>query len=234
METSAKSELVELVRKNPELMAQQLRKPSGQIAKKIGYQMNQFNKVLYDFVIDLMDLKDHEKILEIGFGNGKFFDSLFAQANYLNVAGIDFSEEMVNEAKLNNQDSISQGNLELFFASSDNLPFQDNSFDKVFCNMVIYFWDEPANHLKEIRRVLKPSGRFYAGLRTKESTLRFPFAKYGFVFYEVDEWNSILKENGFEPIDERKKMDPLINDGGQNIHLESICYIAEKRVTNNN
>lgn len=228
MEAPAKSDLVELVRKNPELMAQQLRKPTGQLAKKIGYQMNHFNEVLYDFVFGLMDLKDHEKLLEIGFGNGKFFDRLLSQAKYLNATGIDFSDEMVKEAKDNNQYSISRGDLELFCGSSDNLPFQNDYFDKVFCNMVIYFWDEPANHLKEIHRVLKPNGKFYAGLRTKESTLKFPFAKYGFTFYETDEWNSILKENGFLPIGNQRKLEPLIMDDKQKIQLESICFIGEK------
>jgi len=229
MENQTRSNLVKSVKENPEFIAQQLRKPSGKFAEKIGNQMNQFNEVLYNFVLDLMQLRDEEEVLEIGFGNGKFFDKLYSRANHLNVKGIDFSEEIVREAKLNNQKTISNGSLELFLGSSNNLPFDNNSFDKVFCNMVIYFWEQPSKHLQEIQRVLKPGGKFYAGSRTKESTLRFSFAKYGFIFYEPDEWKLILEENGFDFLGKEQKVEPLINDGKQNIPLESVCFIGEKK-----
>lgn len=231
MENQTRSNLVKSVKENSEFIAQQLRKPSGEFAKKIGKQMNQFNEVLYDFVIDLMQLKDGEKVLEIGFGNGKFFDKLYSRADYLKVKGIDFSEEMVEEAKLNNQKRISNGSLELFLGNSNNLPFDNNSFDKVFCNMVIYFWQRPSKHLQEIWRVLKPSGKFYAGLRTKESTLRFSFAKYGFIFYEPNEWKLVLEENGFDFLGKEQKVEPLINNGEQNIQLESVCFVGEKKTS---
>ncbi len=78
------------------------------------------------------------------------------------------------------QTNIADGKLILQLGSSDKLPFADNSFDKVFCINVVYFWDEPQKHLQEISRVLKPGGKFYATIRTKESMELMPFTKYGF------------------------------------------------------
>ncbi len=227
--TRLKPDLIISVERDPEFIAGQLRKPSGEFAKKIGFQMNKFNKSLYDFVFDLMELKEFENILEIGFGNGMHFGELFSRAKNLVIKGIEYSPEMLREGNLNNRSLISEGKLELYSGSSDELPFADNYFDKVFCNMVIYFWQQPEKHLSEIRRVLKPGGKFYAGLRTKESTLTFSFAKYGFVFYEPGEWNSILDESGFAFTGKFRKLEKPVRYNGQDIRLESICYVGRKK-----
>jgi 16S rRNA A1518/A1519 N6-dimethyltransferase RsmA/KsgA/DIM1 with predicted DNA glycosylase/AP lyase activity len=38
--------------------------------------MNELNSYLYDISIDKINPEDNEAILEIGFGNGKFFDKI--------------------------------------------------------------------------------------------------------------------------------------------------------------
>lgn len=220
-----------MTKPEPRFIAQQLRKPSGEFAKKIGEKMNHINEALYDFVIDAMELNDHEKILEIGFGTGKFFNKLFSKADNLLVNGIDYSREMVNSAKELNQTAVSLGKLNIKLGNSDNIYFEDNSFDKVFCNNVIYFWKEPHRHLKEIYRVLKPGGKFYSGLRTRKSSLNFPFTKYGFVLYDLADWESILKQNGFSNINAKQISESIIEEGGKPMKIESICCIAEKKNT---
>ena len=210
-------------------IAKQLRKPTGDFAEIIGKKMNHFNEFLYDFVIGLMDIKDNEIILEIGFGNGKFFDKIFSKAENLLVSGIDYSQEMVRSAYDINQSAIESGNLNLKLAESDNIPFNKNLFDKVFCNNVIYFWEEPGRHLREIHQVLKPGGKLYTGFRSKESSRKIPFTEYDFILYEKEEWESILKENSFSVINSKQKSESLIKEDGKPVLLESICCIAEKR-----
>ncbi len=219
-----------LITNDPKFIAQQLRKPSGEFANIIGEKMNYMNETLYDFVIDAMELNDYEKILEIGFGTGKFLNKLFSKANNLQVNGIDYSREMVESAKELNRTAISVGKLNIKLGNSENINFEDNSFDKVFCNNVIYFWKEPCRHLKEIYRVLKPGGKFYSGLRTKESSLNFHFPKYGFILYELEDWESILRQNGFSIINAKQTVEPSIEADGQPVKLESICCIAEKKI----
>ncbi len=58
-------------------MARQLRKPSGAMGNKVGEMMNKANAFLYDFAFDCMKIKHGEAILEIGFGNGIFFEKVF-------------------------------------------------------------------------------------------------------------------------------------------------------------
>jgi ubiquinone/menaquinone biosynthesis C-methylase UbiE len=174
-------------------------------------------------------LKDNESILEIGFGNGKFFDKIFSTANDLKIAGLDFSPEMVKVAKVNNPSTTNTGKLTLQFGSSDKIPFPDNSFDKIFCINVIYFWEEPAAHLKEIYRVLKPGGRFYTSIRTKESLVQMPFAKYGFNIYTQDEWVTMLKTNllNFTHAEKAENEPDAVFDK-QVYKAASLCIVAEK------
>src|SRR5699024_2329621 len=114
---------------DPELIAQQLRKPSGDFASEVGQKMNQVNEPLYDLTLDVLEPEDNDRILEIGFGTGKFFDKLFARAHGLQLSGIDFSEAMVETAKKHNSEAISSGKLEIKSASSEGIPFPDQTFD---------------------------------------------------------------------------------------------------------
>jgi ubiquinone/menaquinone biosynthesis C-methylase UbiE len=211
-------------------IAKQLRKPFGILAGKVGNEMNKTNGYLYDFTIGEMKLKDNESILEIGFGNGNFFGKLFSVANNLKITGLDFSPEMVKTATAKNQSAVNTGKLTLRLGSSDKTPFPDNSFDKVFCINVIYFWEQPADHLKEIYRVLKPGGIFYTSIRTKESMAQLPFAKHGFTTYTKEEWTKMLEANHFHFVYAQKaKNEPDVTFNKQVYKLESLCIAAEKK-----
>lgn len=213
---------------NWESIAAQLRKPSGSSAATTAQNMDKTNEPLYDLTLQSMDLRGDERLLEIGFGSGKFMPKLFLHRDNLQVTGVDFSPEMVNMAETINGDLIKSKSLKLEEASSAHLPFEAETFDIVFSNMVIYFWDNPEQDLDEVWRVLKPGGKFYTGFRTRESMLQFPFVKYGFTLYEPDEWQAILEKNRFKVIRTDRKMDPETEANGRKIQLESICVVAQK------
>lgn len=212
---------------SPELIAQQLRRPSGEMATAVGNSMNKSNESLYDLILETMHLQDGESVLEIGFGNGKFFDKLFSIALDLKVTGLDYSGEMVNEAEINNSHHVEAGRLQLHQGNSDKMPFADNSFDKIFCCNVIYFWDEPSLHLKEMHRLLKPGGRFYAGFRSKESMSAFPFTQFGFTLYEEPEWKQVIIANDFLHA-ETTERNELMKIEDRQIELKAYCVVARK------
>jgi ubiquinone/menaquinone biosynthesis C-methylase UbiE len=135
---------------------------------------------------------------------------------------------MVEAAGDYNREAITSGKLEIKTGSSAAIPYPDQSFDTVFCNMVIYFWDQPGEHLKEIGRVLKPVGTLYTGIRTRESMLVFPFVEHGFNLYSVEEWRTILGNNGFSLLDTHLQMDPELDFEGNKLSLESCCIVAGK------
>lgn len=218
------------------MMAKQLRRPQGATGDKVGRMMNKANESLYDFTLKVMKPLDNESVLEIGFGNGKFFDKIFSTAKGLKVTGLDFSKTMFEAATENNRSAIDSGQLILQLGRSDQMPFPDNSFDKIFCINVIYFWDDALLHMQEINRVLKPGGRFYATVRTKESMIKMPFTKYGFSFYETGKWKIILDYAGLRFIEEKAFDEPAVNlaaigIGKEQLAIESLCVIAEKLQT---
>lgn len=210
------------------LIAKQLRKPDGEFAGKVADKMNVGNRPLYELALKAMKIKENDFILEIGFGGGEHFKDFLSKAANVQICGIDYSEDMVKRASSNNGNFIDSGQLKLFLGNSNSLPFKDEAFDKVFCNMVIYFWENPAEHLKEIRRVLKPGGTFYTGMRSRDSMLELPFTKYGFNLYTETAWRTILEENGFSVMDSTHKTDPVLEEGGDTIQLESIFITSKK------
>lgn len=214
--------------KDLKFIAQQLRKPSGDFANKIAAKMQEGNQPLYNLTRNTMEIFENDTILEIGFGSGIHFKNFLSLNNGLQLYGIDYSDEMVELATVNNEAFIETGQLILAKASSDLLPFEDEKFDKIFCNMVVYFWDEPEKHLEEIYRVLKPGGLFYTGMRSRESMREFPFTQFGFNLYTEEQWCTILEENGFKIQGSAYQTDPDFEDNGNIIQLESLCIYAMK------
>ena len=213
--------------KNLKFIAQQLRKPSGDFATTIAEKMNVGNNPLYDLTFSTINLSDGDTILEIGFGNGYHFPKLLSLKNNLTLYGIDYSAEMVNQASARNKIFLDSKQLFLNEGNSDSLPYEDNKFDKVFCNMVIYFWENPEDHLNEISRVLKPNGKFYTGMRTKKSMLELPFTKFNFNLYTVDFWTSALTAHHFDVLRVERKKDPAFDDFDKVVQLESVFIEAE-------
>ncbi len=191
--------------------------------------MNDANRFLYDFTLDEMMIQDNHSILEIGFGNGCFFNKLFNRAENLKVTGLDFSDSMVRSAIKNNAEKIAKGDLTIVKGQSDKLPFPDNTFDKVFCINVAYFWEEPQQHLLEIQRILKPEGKFYCTVRTEKSLESMPFTKYGFRSYNEADWKLLAHQNHLAFIKGVLVNEPSIEFAGRTVDTQSLCFITEKK-----
>ncbi|MDZ4822189.1 MAG: class I SAM-dependent methyltransferase [Flavobacteriales bacterium] len=207
----------------PQLLADQLRKPHGLLGKRVANKLNETNRFLYHFVLSNNEWKDGFEVLEIGFGNGKLFPTLFAKAKNLRITGLDFSEKMTQSARRENRAQVQSGQLEIFDGASDHMPFADGSFDFVFCINVIYFWENPDKHLAEIKRVLKPSGVFCTGMRPQASMEKLPFTQFGFHLYTAEEWQSVLMRNGFHISKCIHADEPPIALYDQQLKIESLC-----------
>lgn len=132
--------------------------PRGFVGQVLGTLMAIKNKDRNDWGISLLDVQPNDYVLEIGFGPGAAIQQLSQLAAKGLVAGIDHSETMVQQASRRNATAIRQGRLELKHGSVANLPYEDNTFDKAYASNSHFFWTDPLENLKEVRRVLKPSG----------------------------------------------------------------------------
>ncbi len=95
------------------------------------------------------------KILEVGIGTGNNIEFYGKEAK---VTGIDFSEKMLEKAREKLIQSRKK-NITLKQMDAENLNFKDNSFDYVVTSCVFCSVPNPIKGLKEIRRVLKPTGK---------------------------------------------------------------------------
>ena len=209
-------------------LARQLRRPGGAFGDKVGQMMNRANAGLYQFTFEQMMPGYYEKILEIGFGNGKFFGDLSRLAEGLEITGIDYSPTMVRSAQKTNEELMRSGTLKLFAGDCSEMPFEDNSFHKAFCINVAYFWDEPSRPLAEIFRVLKPGGQLYVTVRTLESMERMPFTKYGFRKYSEAKWKELTSAAGFEWAGTAHLTEAASEFQPDPRPFTSVCYITRK------
>lgn len=96
----------------------------------------------------------------LDFGCGAGFDLLVASRLVGEsglVCGVDLTEEMVEQAKVNLA-RAGIANIEIRKVDSENIPYADNTFDVVISNGVINL--SPCKNIcfREIYRVLKPGG----------------------------------------------------------------------------
>jgi ubiquinone/menaquinone biosynthesis C-methylase UbiE len=112
------------------------------------------------YLIEQYITKD-SNILDVGCGTGRVSFGLYEEG-YKNVSGIDLSEAMITQAI--NINKSKDYNISFKCENAENLSFKDNSFDMVifsfngFCT--IPNKDTRYKVMKEINRILKPSGTF--------------------------------------------------------------------------
>ena len=109
-----------------------------------------------------------ERILDLGCGDGQLTERISASG--ASVTGIDASPNMIAAARARGI-AAEEG-------SAESLPFPDQSFDAVFSNAVLHWVRGQDAMMSEVRRVLRPGGRFVVemGGHGNIATIRVAFA----------------------------------------------------------
>jgi len=149
-------------------ISKQFGNPSGLFGKFIGNGMARRNVYDAKWTVSLLDIQPHHRVLEIGFGPGVSTQMAGDKAAKGFVAGIDHSKMMVQAASKRNSDAIRSGRMELNQGDVTLLPYPDESFDIAFSLHSIYFWQNPVDALKEIKRVLKSGGLLAITIQPKD------------------------------------------------------------------
>ena len=133
-------------------------------------------------VVQLVANNNPESVLDIATGTGDLAINL-TQSSAKKIIGLDISEGMldvgrkkINAKKLNNT-------IEMIVGDSENLPFDDNSFDAITVAFGVRNFEHLEVGLKEILRVLKPNGIFVV-LETSVPT-KFPFRQGYFLYTKI-------------------------------------------------
>ncbi|SET05715.1 Ubiquinone/menaquinone biosynthesis C-methylase UbiE [Natronincola peptidivorans] len=94
------------------------------------------------------------RVLEIGIGTGKNIEYYH---DTIEVTAIDFSPKMLEKARVR-AETLSK-KVDLRVMDVQNMDFQDGVFDYAVATCVFCSVPDPVKGLKEIKRVLKPTGK---------------------------------------------------------------------------
>jgi arsenite methyltransferase len=175
----------------------QLGNPVGPIGVAIGDYMNAMNGAINAAMFRKLSPRRGNRVLEIGFGNGKLLSDLMNLTPDLTYDGIDISDLMVAEATAFNRALVAAGRAAFHRASSTAIPFDAGTFDRAMAVNTIYFWPEPVRDLAEIRRVLKPEGVLGLAAMTPASATHLIASDQPFRTYDSVQLRSLLAEAGF-------------------------------------
>ncbi len=105
-------------------------------------------------------LKPGDSVLDLGSGAGNdCFVARVIVGESGKVTGLDFTEAMIEKARINNE-KLGYQNVEFVQGDIEQMPLRDNSFDVVISNCVLNLVPDKEKAFKEIYRVLKPGGHF--------------------------------------------------------------------------
>ena len=110
-------------------------------------------------VVNMVKASNPDTILDIATGTGDLAINL-AETNATKIIGLDISSGMldIGKEKIKKKNLVSK--IDMVLGDSENMPFEDNSFDAVTVAFGVRNFETLENGLKEIYRVLKPNGTF--------------------------------------------------------------------------
>jgi len=197
------------------IIGRQIRRPSGILGGLLGHIMASNHKALTTWTLDQLQIQDSDHVLDVGCGSGLGLQMINDIVTNGRIVGVDYSPIMLRQAERRNRQGIDQGRMTIRHGSVSALPFADASFDKVCAIETFYFWPNPQEDLREIKRVLKPAGTAAFAMEiSKEGTdgavILDNAQRLGFPIYSGEEMKSLLLAAGFvdvgyKSIPEREK-----------------------------
>jgi demethylmenaquinone methyltransferase/2-methoxy-6-polyprenyl-1,4-benzoquinol methylase len=130
-------------------------------------------------VVAIIGKNNPKQILDIATGTGDLA-IMMAGLNPDKVIGLDISAGMLEVGKQKIAKANLSDKIEMIVGDSENMPFDDNTFDAITVSFGVRNFANLNNGLKEIKRVLKPGGTFVV-LETSVPT-KFPY-KQGYRFH---------------------------------------------------
>ena len=132
--------------------------PRGLWSTLIGYSMAWTHRTRNRWTLSRLDLQARDRVLEIGCGPGVALRDIAKIAMRGFVAGIDPFELMVHQAVRRNREAIRRGRVDIQLASTSAIPYPDRHFNKACGTNSIQFSRALLYDLREVHRVLRPSG----------------------------------------------------------------------------
>lgn len=173
--------------------------------------------------LNLLDPRVGESVIELGCGPGMGVRAALQRVGRDGfVAGVDQSPTAAHFAAHAVHRAVKQGRAVIMRAEAADLPFRDSMFDRAFAVNSFQFWPDPARALREIARVLAPSGRLVITQRASSLDNPTNFAGAAGGMDRFSQATALLKAQGWRIVDER-----CTPDGSR---LLAVSVLAERPV----
>jgi len=132
--------------------------PNASDSQSDGFRIAQ--QRLDDVMIEMAMVRSGQSVLDIGCGFGGLIECIDSQFTDMNLTGINIDPRQLDIC--HRLRSKSQNSIRWQEADACELPFANNSFDRIFCVEAMFHFSSRRTFLAEVYRVLKPTGRFAA------------------------------------------------------------------------
>lgn len=154
-------DIIKILEDEKELLQQYIDSSNLDASVKLQDRFSSNRHGWYKWTFNNIKLNKKYKVLEIGCGNGALWSkNIDLLDKDINITLTDVCEDMVNNAKKNLSDYSDVFDFEI--VDPNNIPFEDESFDLVIANHILFYMKDLDKVLKEIKRVLKVGGHFYS------------------------------------------------------------------------
>ena len=181
-----------------EFLIKQSQKPSGLIGRVITRIWSFYFKKLSLWAIKQTTISDNYRILEIGYGGGSTIKNLLALNKNLEIHGIDISKESYRTAQRVHSDSIRKGSVQLKIGNVENMPYQNNYFDRIFAIQTHIFWKDIKKSFQEVYRVLSSNSTLI--IASEKEKIHYHMTDYR----TSHEFSQLLTSIGFSKIEEKQ------------------------------
>lgn len=180
--------------------------PTGQAGKAMLTRMNESHGPLTQWGLSQLDFGRKDHVLDIGCGGGACLARLSKLVQSGTFVGIDYAKTSVEATKQFNQSLIEEGKLQVYEASVSEMPFDDETFDKIVTVESYYFWPDFESDMQEVFRVLKNGGHFLLiaeiyNQADLSNEVRENIQKYKMRNLNLDQFVEVFEQTGFSDID---------------------------------
>ena len=130
-------------------------------------------------VLKLVSDKNPKTVLDIATGTGDLA-ILMTNTSAEKIIGLDISAGMLEVGRSKIKSKNLSDKIEMILADSENMPFEDNTFDAITVAFGVRNFENLEKGLAEILRVLKPNGIFV--ILETSVPVKTPY-KQGYTFY---------------------------------------------------
>jgi ubiquinone/menaquinone biosynthesis C-methylase UbiE len=178
--------------------------PLYDLAMRLTMRESTFKRRL----VEEMRLEESHRVLDLGCGTATLTILIKRSHPDVEIIGLDIDPKILDIAKSKVQKAGVDIKLEQ--GSAFELPYPNNSFDRVVSSLVIHHLthENKARTFREVFRVLKPGGELHAADFGKpQNVLMYLIARFFGLFEDTSEYikgllPQMFRETGFEQVEE--------------------------------